>query len=120
LHHPTSRTESLVRSCGQIYTPIELVNLDQGSDLARNTLKLISEIRAKAFEQETSYLYGLMVFDNALIQLGGLAFGPSCNKIASPKDAALLAAYSARWLRAMIEDSGRRRTFHLRLTDERI
>lgn len=120
LHHPASRTESLVKSCGEIYASTESVNLDQGSDLARNTLKLISEIRAKAFEQETSYLYGLMVFDNALIQLGGLAFGPSFNKIASPKDAALLAAYSARWLRAMIEDSGRRRTFHLRLTDERI
>jgi CheY-like chemotaxis protein len=122
LHHPGTRAESLVRSCAGLYSPTEsnVFNLDHGSDLARNTYRLISEIRAKAFKQEDPYLYVLMVFDSALIQLGGLAFGHSCNKIANPKDAALLAAYSARWLRAMIEDSGRRRTFHLRLTDERI
>ena len=119
LHHPRTRTESLIASCVALYSTSEShnFNLIDGSDLARNTFKLISEIRAKAFEQEDAYLYSLMVFDNALIQLGGLAFGPSCNKIANPKDAVLLAAYSARWLRAMIDRAGRGRSFHLRVDD---
>jgi len=119
LHHPRTRTESLIASCVAPYSTTEShnFNLNNGSDLARNTFKLISEIRAKAFEQEDPYLYSLMVFDNALIQLGGLAFGPSCNKIANPKDAILLAAHSARWLRAMIDRAERGRSFHLRVDD---
>lgn len=85
--------------------------------MAKNTFKLISEIRSKAFQQEDSFLYRLMVFDNALIQLGSLAFGHSRNKIANPKDAVRLVAYTARWLRVMMENMGRQRTFHLRLVD---
>ena len=122
LHHPGTRIESLVESCAELYSPAKSNNFhfDRGSDLAQNTFKLVSEIRSKAFQQEDSFLYTLMVFDNALIQLGSLAFGHSRNKIANPRDAVRLAAYSARWLRAMIEASGRQRTLHLRLTDEGI
>ena len=107
LHHPGARSESLVEVCAQLYLPTEAgsSNVDQGSDLARNTFKIISEIRSRAIEQSDSDLYKLMVFDNALIQLGGLSFGPSCNKIGNPKDAVLLAALAALWLRGHEPDA---------------
>ena len=40
-----------------------------------------------------------MVFDNALMQLGGLYFQVSSNKIRDPRDAARLATLTATWLR---------------------
>ena len=102
LHHLGTRSESLVTSCEQLYlqAAVPASDVDQRSDLARNTFRLISEIRSKAVNQSDAYLYKLMVFDNALIQLGGLSFGPSCNKIGNPKDAVLLAALASLWLRA--------------------
>jgi len=53
LHHPRTRTESLIASCVAPYsTKSHNFNLNDGSDQATNTFKLISQIRAKAFEQE--------------------------------------------------------------------
>jgi CheY-like chemotaxis protein len=102
LHHPGTRNESLVESCADLYSPSDppIAELNTDSDLARNTIRLITSLRLKALEQADLFVYKLMVFDNALIQLGGLAFGPSCNKITNAKDAALLVGLTARWLTA--------------------
>jgi CheY-like chemotaxis protein len=47
-------------------------------------------------------IYALLVFDQALVQLGGLAFGISANKVCNPQDAARLAALAARWVRKLL------------------
>lgn len=102
LHQPVSRNDSLIDQCANLYAATSRhLNFAAHSDLVINTFKLISELRSKALQQADEYIYALMVFDNALIQLGGLAFGPSCNKIANPQEAARLAAYAARWLRGV-------------------
>jgi hypothetical protein len=80
----------------------------RGTDQARNTLKLIAEIRAQALKRADLPVYTLMVFDHAMIQLGGLYFGVSCNKIASPTDAVRLSALAARWLRDVLRTSSLR------------
>jgi hypothetical protein len=48
-------------------------------------------------------VYAVLLFDQALVQLGGLAFPPSGNKIHNPKDAARLAAFAAKWLNNMLD-----------------
>ncbi len=50
--------------------------------------------------------YALMVFDQAMIQFGGLAYTVSRNKITAPQDAALLAGLTAKWLLAIAQDLG--------------
>jgi CheY-like chemotaxis protein len=99
LHQTLQGSQSLVKHCAPLYRQANSGDLDfnKGSDLARNTLKLISEIRLQALQRAEPYVYALMVFDNALMQLGGLAFGSSCNKICNPRDAAFLAALAACW-----------------------
>lgn len=61
---------------------------------------MISELRrvAASFPDATAVVYALMVFDQALIQLGGLAFAVSRNKIRDPEQAAKLAARAANWI----------------------
>lgn len=51
-------------------------------------------------------LYALLVFDQALVQLGGLAFGVSRNKVRNPRDAALLAARTGHWVCRLLADRG--------------
>ena len=76
------------------------LDFTQGSNRARNTLKLLTEIRKQALERAESSIYALMVFDCTLIQLAGLAW-PSGNKIYHPADVALLASLTANWLRSV-------------------
>jgi CheY-like chemotaxis protein len=103
LHQPLCGSESLIKYCSSLYgfevAPPDEIDYTTGSDLARNTMKLIVEIRRQALKRAESSIYALMIFDNAVMQLGGLAFGSSCNKIFNPKEAAYLAALAARWLR---------------------
>jgi CheY-like chemotaxis protein len=109
LLHQTRQTEvSLVRRCEALYLATDegsqSMPPDAADNQARNTYCLVSEIRKLAIQNSTSVLYALMVFDNALIQLGGLGFGSSFNKIDEPTDAALLAALTARWLSDLAPD----------------
>lgn len=105
LHQTASKKDSLVAHCERFYQngllPPSDFEFASGSDLARNTAKLLAEIRRYVSSTRDPHIYALMVFDNALVQLGGLAFGRSQNKIQNPKDAALLAVYAARWLKAL-------------------
>lgn len=112
LHQTPVGSESLVRHCAELYdvsVPApETLDFSRGTDQARNTLKLIAEIRAQALKRAELPVYALMVFDHAMIQLGGLHFGVSCNKIASPTDAVRLSALAARWLRDVLRTSSLR------------
>jgi hypothetical protein len=46
-------------------------------------------------------IYALLVFDFALIQLGGLMFGSSGNKVADTRAIGIVTAFAAGWCRAI-------------------
>ncbi|MEQ1826064.1 MAG: hypothetical protein ABL921_08960 [Pirellula sp.] len=68
------------------------------TDMQQNVLRLVREIRNQAIQTDTLRVYALCVFDQCLVQLGGLAFRSSCNRINFPSDAAQLSALAAKWL----------------------
>lgn len=60
-----------------------------------NTHRFIVELRAQALRRASADVYAILLFDEALMQLGGLEFGSSHNKIQHPPDSAYLAALAA-------------------------
>ena len=102
LHHPRSVGAGMVRGCADLYDtfvmPPETFNSGTGSDLLRNTRELIASIRRHAAHSHEAE-YALMVYDVAMLQLGGLAIEVSGNKISDPVEAALLAGLIAKWYR---------------------
>ncbi|MHB0998509.1 MAG: response regulator [Armatimonadota bacterium] len=103
LHQSLDGNDSLVQECcgayeGGVDLPVNIANTAT-SDVARNTLHMIREIRAEALKRTTGEIYALMVFDIAVMQLWGLAYTVSRNKIKNPADAAILATYVSAWLR---------------------
>ncbi len=102
LHHSLPAPLSLVGFCAPLFTNgLEIPSdetIPDGPPMARNVMKMVMEIRRNAFRVAEPTIYALMVFDCALIQLGGLSYGLSGNKIENPALAALLASYTAFWL----------------------
>jgi len=72
----------------------------------RNTYDLVREVRDAASSRADGSIYSLMVFDQALIQLGGLSWGLSGNKISDPRDAARLLIFTANWCESWLRDRG--------------
>ncbi|HEY3411904.1 MAG TPA: hypothetical protein VGM51_02490 [Armatimonadota bacterium] len=102
LHSVGSLDEGLVEYCGSFYNQALPADLgfvrEDATSRQRNSASLVYEIRQRVLERVSPEVYALMVFDNALMQLGGLDFQVSRNKITLPSDAALLAALAAGWL----------------------
>jgi CheY-like chemotaxis protein len=101
LHQPSEGT-SLVEACAGLYDP-EFIMPENYTDIAlsdrtRNTMRLIDLIRKQAYDLIEPRIYAFLVFDISLLQLGGLAFTVSRNKISNPADAALLVALAGQWL----------------------
>ena len=65
----------------------------------RRTLAVISAIRTHVASLKNADTYPLILFNAAMMQLGGLVSHPKRNKIANPEMAYLLAAWSATWLK---------------------
>jgi hypothetical protein len=106
LHQSDEQGMDLVKHCSILYrdsiAPPGEIDFETGSTRARNTLKLIVDLRRLAVDRAGDpRVYALMVFDNALMQLGGLWLGSSVNKIRIPSDAAYLAGLTSKWLRRM-------------------
>jgi CheY-like chemotaxis protein len=104
LHLPLGLSENLVTSCAKLYETAEIL-VDPTpppdlSDRASNTWTLIAEIRRCAMDcpDVSKFVYAITVFDHSLIQLGGLAFAVSHNKIRDPEQAAALAGRIAHWI----------------------
>src|SRR6476469_8604956 len=57
----------------------------------------IRGLRAGVNTWNRAAVYALLVFDFALIQLGGLSFGSSGNRIADPRAAGVVTAFAAEW-----------------------
>jgi hypothetical protein len=101
--HQHIENASLVDQCQELFSgnhPLGVTpNLDEKSEQAKNTIELILHVRRQALERTTPEIYALMVFDSLMIQLGGLRFTITRNKIHSPLEAAKLCALVSRWLR---------------------
>lgn len=107
LHQPLASdetgvaTESLVARCSVVYeTFVPCSHQSENPDyVAANTIALIATIRTGIIERRDLSIYALLVFDQALIQLSGLTYSLSGNKISVPEEAARLAARVAQWAR---------------------
>jgi CheY-like chemotaxis protein len=101
LHQSCDGEDSLVQHCSAFYRdsvePPAEIDFSAGTNRARNTTRLLVEIRKQALAQTTPTVYALMVYDQALLQLGGLEW-LSGNKICSPSDAVHLVWLAAKWL----------------------
>ena len=103
LHRSADTKANVTRLCDELYAnsntdASDPHDLTEWSDVERNTFHFIREIRKQSLRLSDLFTYALLVFDCAMIQLGGLAVQSHGNKITSPKDAAEVADFSARWL----------------------
>jgi hypothetical protein len=101
---PSGVTDNMVDACGAMYEGGEVLGAGRApAPLAGRQLTtwtLIAEIRRWAMKcpDSTKVAYAVTVFDHALIQLGGLAFAVSRNKIRDPEQAVGLAARVSNWI----------------------
>lgn len=110
LHLPSGSADDLVGACAALYESEEVLVQDgppeslSGRQLT--TWTLIAEIRRSAMkcQESTKLAYAVTVFDHALIQLGGLAFAVSRNKIRDPEQAVKLAANVSNWIALVCPD----------------
>jgi hypothetical protein len=109
LHRRADINASVTRLCDTLYTnsnsdaPVP-GDLADWPDIEGNTFQLIREIRKQALAFSDLPNYALLVFDCAMMQLGGLIVQSRGNKIASPKDAVAVADFAARWLSLVAPD----------------
>lgn len=101
LLHRRLELATLVQVCSVIYDAAK--PLDENSfalvtePLAQNIIEFIRGLRAGVNAWNSAAVYALLVFDFALIQLGGLSFGSSGNRIADPRAAGVVTAFVAKW-----------------------
>jgi hypothetical protein len=93
----------VLRACAPLYATEKEMQVQsiEATDREKNTFTFIRGIREVAEQFSEPHIYALMVVDNALLQLGGLDFGSSYNKIVSPHDACLLAGLTSRWYQSI-------------------
>jgi CheY-like chemotaxis protein len=108
LLHQQLGIETLIQVCSIIYdasTPLdENTFASVTNPLAQNVIEFVRGLRTGADAWNPLEIYALLVFDFALIQLGGLSFGTSGNRIADPRAAGAVAAFVARWYRSIRKD----------------
>ncbi len=71
------------------------------SDFARNAIATIHAIRSRFHDDAAKTAYACLLFGAAMQQLSGLGLQPSPNKVRNPVHACYLAAWIAKWLRAL-------------------
>jgi hypothetical protein len=104
LHLPAGIIDNIVDACAALYESGEVVVGGAApASLSGRRLTmwtLIAEIRRWAMNcpDLTKLAYAVTVFDHAMIQLGGLAFAVSRNKIRDPEQAVGLAARVSNWI----------------------
>ena len=88
---------------GQTFVPEGLEKLDVPPSV-QNTIQFIVLLRREIEQQDKTAVYALMVFDIALMQLGGLAVQPSRNKITDPAFCSAVANVACEWLLRFIPE----------------
>jgi len=101
LLHQRLDVETLIQVCSVTYDvakPLDANSFASVTDpLAQNIIEFIRGLRAGVNTWNRAAVYALLVFDFALIQLGGLSFGSSGNRIADPRAAGVVTAFAAEW-----------------------
>jgi hypothetical protein len=109
LLHQQLDIDTLIQVCSIIYdtsTPLDENTFASVTDpLAQNIIEFVRGLRTGVSAWNPPEIYALLVFDSALIQLGGLSFGTSGNRIADPRAAGAVAAFVARWYRSIRKDA---------------
>jgi CheY-like chemotaxis protein len=104
LHHHID-LDTLKTICSIVYDaskPLDANTASTVSDpLAQNVIELIRGLREGLKSWNSLQVYALLVFDFALIQLGGLMFGSSGNKVADTRAIGIVTAYAAAWYQAI-------------------
>jgi hypothetical protein len=99
----------IIQLCEILYYssgPLDQAKVNALQDPAgKCTLEFIRGLRAGAGKWNELDVYALMVLDFALIQVGGLAFGSSGNKIWDQRAAAYLLAVVAQWYQRLRKPS---------------
>jgi CheY-like chemotaxis protein len=97
LHQPINAAE-FKQICSRLYAVGGPRMDDSGmDDVSKRIVAFVEQLRTLATAWNDLRVYAVLVFDFALIQLGGLAFGTSGNKIADPFFGAYLVGAVARW-----------------------
>jgi len=99
IHHPPRNGRTVIEECASVYGGGYLVDIPTEAGQARNVISLVTELRRTAAQSASELLYAVSVVDYALLQLGGLSYGPSMNKIGTRRDAALLVALTLQWFK---------------------
>jgi CheY-like chemotaxis protein len=92
--------DTVVEICSALYGSSDFLGRADAGALtvpAQNVVDFVRALRAAAGAWNAPDVYALMVFDFALIQMGGLMRGFSGNKIEDPRAAAHLLAVVAGW-----------------------
>jgi hypothetical protein len=100
LHQPISY-ETLAEICSILYRSTDAVGSETLGSLAdpigKSIAEFIRSLRQAAGAWNDPDVYALLVFDSTLIQLGGLIFGSSGNKIRNERSAGHLLAMVSDW-----------------------
>jgi phosphotransferase family enzyme len=102
--HQQLNSETLSQVCSALYQGVNITETKVGdapiSDpIGKNIVEFVRVLRKCAEASNELAIYALLVFDCALIQVGGLAFGSNGNKIHDQRDAVYLLAVTAEWYR---------------------
>lgn len=104
LHHQID-LDTLKTICSLAYDaskPLDANTATAVSDpLAQNVIEFIRGLREGLKTWNPLQVYALLVFDFALIQLGGLMFGSSGNRVADTRAIGIVTAFAAAWYQAI-------------------
>jgi CheY-like chemotaxis protein len=109
LLHQHLAPETFKNICALIYDAAKPLDANTAASVhdprAQNIIEFIRGLRegVKAWNQPE--VYALLVFDFVLIQLGGLMFGSSGNRLTDKGAVGILAAYAADWYRSLHQNS---------------
>lgn len=101
--HQQLALETFLRVCASLYGVSGVADGESNASdpLAQSVIEFVRVLRQSAEIYNESTIYALMVFDYALIQVGGLAFGLSGNKIQDQRAALFLLALVGEWYRRL-------------------
>jgi len=109
LLHQRLDVATLVQVCSVVYDAAKPLGENSFASLteplAQNIVEFIRGLRAGVNTWNSAAIYALLVFDSALIQLGGLSFGSSGNRIADPRAAGVVTAFVARWYTSIANEA---------------
>jgi CheY-like chemotaxis protein len=102
--HQRIAIEAVIEICSALYRssgPSEVADAGALSAQVGNTIQFVTGLRAAVAGWNDRWLYALMVFDSALIQVGGLATELSGNYIDDPRCAVYVLAAAAAWYQSL-------------------